>query len=250
MTCAELSEQYELYALGVLDEPEHSELRAHLARDCDVCSREARRAAWRVSQIANLAPVVEPRGRVRRRLMASIGVEPRFRWNWMQTCAAMAAVVVLSLFWLEHVRRERVRDIALGEAMEQVKQAEIANAQWKEALALLDAPDTIVRVSSEGAVKPPQGKVFLNPSRGVLLLASNLPPAPAGKIYEMWVITATGKPAPAGLFQTDRNGVGMYLQKGPIDLAAAGAVAVTLEATGGAPQPTSQPIIVAPVKKT
>jgi anti-sigma-K factor RskA len=249
MTCPELAEQYELYALGALEELEHGELRAHRARDCDVCSREARRAAWHVSQLATLAPEVEPSSRVRRRLMASVGVESRFGWSWMQTCAALAAVVIVALFWAEHVRRERVRDIALHDAMEQVKQAEIENTHWKEALALLDAPDTIVRVSSEGAAKPPQGKVFLNPSRGVLLLASNLPPAPNGKIYEMWVIPAAGKPMPAGLFQTDQSGAGLNLRKGPVDVAAAGAVAVTLEDTGGARQPTSQPIIVTPVKK-
>ena len=106
-----------------------------------------------------------------------------------------------------------------------------------------------MRVSTEGATQPPQGKVFLNPNRGVLLLAANLPPAPAGKIYEMWVIPAGGKPVPAGLFQTESNGSGVHLFRGPVDVASTGAVAVTLEAAEGAPQPTSTPIIVAPVQK-
>jgi hypothetical protein len=105
----------------------------------------------------------------------------------MQTWATVAAAVVLGLLWAGHLRRERIRDIAFHDAMEQVKQSE-------EILALLSAPDTIVRVSQEGAAQPPQGKVFLNPKRGVLLLASNLPPAPEGKIYEMWVIPVGGKP--------------------------------------------------------
>jgi anti-sigma-K factor RskA len=65
----------------------------------------------------------------------------------------------------------------------------------------------------------------------------------------MWVIPAGGKPVPAGLFQTESNGTAVHLQKGPVDVAATGAIAVTLEAEGGAPQPTSQPIIVAPLKK-
>jgi anti-sigma-K factor RskA len=249
MTCAELSEYYELYALGVLEQPERGELEAHLAQDCDTCLPGVRRAAASVSLLAELAPQVEPPDRLRRRVMASVGVEPRFQWTWMHTCAAAAVAIVLGLFWFEHVRRERVRNIAFHDAMQQVKEAENEKGRIREVLAILSAPDTIVRVSSEGANRPPQGKVFLNPGRGVLLLASNLPPAPEGRIYEMWVIPAGGKPAPAGLFQSESNGTAVYLQKGPVDITSTDAVAVTLEAAGGAPQPTSRPIIVAPIKK-
>jgi anti-sigma-K factor RskA len=242
MTCNELSGQYELYALGVLDEPELSELHEHLGRNCEVCAPAVRRAAVRVSMFADMAPVVEPPQNLRGRVLASVGIVPRFRWNWMQTWATVAAAVVLGLLWVGHLRRERIRDIAFHDAMQQVKQSD-------EVLALLSAPDTIVRVSQEGAVQPPQGKVFLNPKRGVLLLASNLPPAPEGRIYEMWVIPAGGKPIPAGLFQSESNGTAVHLQPGPVDLASTGAVAVTLEPAGGVPQPTSQPLIVAPLKK-
>ena len=242
MNCSELTDGYDLYALGVLDEPERTELRAHLARNCETCAPGVRRAALRMSSFAGMAPIVEPPTRLRARVLASVGVHPRFGWNWMQTWATVAAAVLLGVFWFGHLRRERVRDIAFEEAMQQVRQSE-------EILALLNAPDTIVRLSSEGATQPPQGKVFLNPKSGVLLLASNLPPAPAGKIYEMWVIPATGNPVPAGLFQTESNGSGVHLFKGPVDLASTGAVAVTLEAAEGAPQPTSTPIIVAPMKK-
>ena len=249
MKCHELAEEYDLYALGVLEEPERSELQAHLARNCEICAPEVRRAAMRVSSFASLAPVVDPPPRLRGRLMASIGVEPRFRWNWMQTWAAVAACVLLGVFWFNHTRRERVQAIAFRDAMEQLRQSETESARMKEVLALLNSPETIVRVSTEGATQPPQGKVFVNPTHGVLLLAANLPPAPAGKIYEMWVIPAGGKPVPAGLFQTESNGSAVHLYRGAVDVASTGAVAVTLEASEGAAQPTSQPIIVAPIKK-
>lgn len=249
MNCNQLDEEYDLYALGVLEGPERSELQAHLARNCDVCGPEVRRAAVRMSALSTLAPVVDPPARLRGRLMASIGVEPRFRWNWMQTWAAVAACAVLGIFWVGHTRRERVRDIALRDAMEQLRQSETESGRMKEVLALLNSPETIVRVSTEGATQPPQGKVFVNPTQGVLLLAANLPPAPAGKIYEMWVIPASGNPVPAGLFQTESNGSAVHLFKGPVEVASTGAVAVTLEASEGAAQPTSQPIIVAAIKK-
>jgi anti-sigma-K factor RskA len=241
MNCEELSDEYELYALGVLEDPERAELRAHLARNCATCSPAVQRAAVSVVDFSSLAPVVEPPRRLRARVLAGVGVEPFFRRSWMLR-AALVACAIVSLQWLINMR-------PLREATQQLQQAESEAGRLKEVLALLNAPETIVRVSSEGAAQPPQGKVFLNPNQGVLLLASNLPPAPAGKIYEMWVIPAAGNPVPAGLFQTESNGTAVYLRKGPVDVASTGAVAVTLEAAGGAPQPTTQPLIVAPLKK-
>ena len=238
MNCRELAEDYELYALGVLEEPDRGELQAHLERNCEVCTAEVRRAAVRVSALSGLTPYVDPPKDLSKRVLASVGIHPQFRWNWMQTWATLAACVVLGMFWIGHTRRERIRDIAFQDAMEQIKQA-------ADMMALLNAPETVVRGSSEGAQKPPQGKVFVNPNRGVLLLASNLPPAPAGKRYEMWVIPAGGSPVPAGLFQTESNGTAVHLQKGPVNIGSTAAVAVTLEAEGGAAQPTSQILILA-----
>jgi anti-sigma-K factor RskA len=91
---------------------------------------------------------------------------------------------------------------------------------------------------------PPQGKVFLNPVRGVLLIASNLPRIPADKIYEMWIIPKGANPVPAGLFQSE-DGKAMHIQPGTVDVASTAAVAVTVENQGGAGQPTTQPLIVA-----
>jgi len=249
MTCSELAGQYELYALGVLEDPELAELHQHLGRNCDVCTAGVRRAARLMPALAGAAPDAEPPASLRGRVLASVGIVPQFRWNWMQTWATVVAGVVLALLWASHLRSERIRAIALGDAMAQVKQSATEASQLKEVLSLLAAPETIVRVSQEGPAPPPQGKVFLNPDRGVLLLASNLPPAPAGKMYEMWVIPAGGDPVPAGLFQTEADGTAVHLRKGPVDVAGTGAVAVTLEAETGSLQPTSTPLIVAPLKK-
>jgi anti-sigma-K factor RskA len=61
----------------------------------------------------------------------------------------------------------------------------------------------------------------------------------------MWVIPKSGKPASAGLFQSGSDGSAMHMRSGPVDVAATGAVAVTVENEGGVEQPTSQPVIVA-----
>jgi len=63
----------------------------------------------------------------------------------------------------------------------------------------------------------------------------------------MWVIPKGAKAVPAGMFQSDADGSAVHVQPGPLDPHTTAAVAVTLENQAGAPQPTSQPLIAAPV---
>ncbi len=123
-------------------------------------------------------------------------------------------------------------------------------ARLTEAFAILSGPNTTEASFGGLQPKPPQGKVFLNPSRGVLLIASNLPRTAADKIYEMWIIPKGAKPVPAGLFQAQENGRAMHVQPGTVDVASTAAVAVTVENQGGADQPTTQPLIIAALPAT
>ena len=44
MTCDELADLFELYALGLLEQEDRAEIEAHLGRDCAVCTPRLRRA--------------------------------------------------------------------------------------------------------------------------------------------------------------------------------------------------------------
>ena len=118
-------------------------------------------------------------------------------------------------------------------------------AAYREALDLLKAPETREVTFGEGKPEPPKGRVFVNPSSGVLLIASHLPAPPPGKTYEMWIIPKTGKPAPAGLFASGADETAVHFFRSTVPLATTGAVAVTLENAGGVDAPTSTPLIVA-----
>jgi Anti-sigma-K factor rskA len=70
-----------------------------------------------------------------------------------------------------------------------------------------------------------------------VLIVSRLPEAPAGRTYEIWVIS--GKtPRPAGLFRGGRDTVVPLTRAVP----KGATVALTLERLGGSPRPTSDPI--------
>jgi anti-sigma-K factor RskA len=79
-------------------------------------------------------------------------------------------------------------------------------------------------------------------STGVVFIGANLPKLDNGKSYELWVIPASGKPAPAGTFDGQGGTSAFYVYTG--STAGASAIAVTLEPEGGSEQPTTTPFIV------
>jgi len=251
MNCQELQDHYELFALGIAEEPERSEIRAHLDRDCEACMAGVKRALELAAMIGGSSQQSEPSRQLRRRILASAGVEQfGFRWRplWI---AATAMSLVVAVYLAIDVRREAADTRQLrAEMAQQANAARTEAARIAAAFAILQGPETKEASFGDTRPKPPRGKVFLNPAQGVLLIASNLPPAPSGKLYEMWVIPKSGKPAPAGMFQSQTDGSAMHVRQGTVDVASTGAIAVTVENEAGADQPTSQPLIVAPIESS
>ena len=245
MNCDELRDDYELYTLGIADEPERSEIRAHLERDCPTCVPGVRGARELTTLIGATAPMVEPPARLRKRVLAiaSGQTAPRLNWSRLWVAVAAGALIAAVVFSTRAQRASAELQRVQAESAAQTREL----ARLNEAFAILNQPDARQVVFGGAPAQPPRGRVFLDPARGVLLLASNLPPAPAGKAYEMWVIPKAkgSQPVPAGLFQSAADGTALHVLPGPVDVAGTGAVAVTLEPAAGVPQPTSTPIIVA-----
>ncbi len=141
--------------------------------------------------------------------------------------------------------QERERSNQLADARKTLLQVTGERDRLNQALNFLSDPETRPASFGKGLQAPPRGYVFVHPTLGVMLIASNLPAAGVGKTYEMWMIPKTGAPRPAGLFQSDGMR-GLYILNGPLDLGALNAVAVTLEPAAGSAAPTTMPIIVAP----
>jgi anti-sigma-K factor RskA len=240
MKCEELHNQYELYAMGVAEDPERTEIREHLDRGCEVCMKEMKRARQVVSMIgASVAPAA-PSAKLRRRILASVGAEQR-GFGWAPWLGLAAALSLVGAFYFE--ARERSSLEELSAVRNQMRQQAVDLTRLNEAMTIMNGSDTKQVNFGAGA----RGKVFVNPASGVLLMATNLPPAPAGKAYEMWVIPKGAKPVPAGMFQSQPDGTAMHVQSGPIDMNGL-TIAVTLEDQAGAAQPTPPILFVAPLQ--
>jgi hypothetical protein len=225
MSCDELRDEYEAFALGVAEDPQRTEIREHLARQCPTCTHGVREAAAVVAAISTLGQAAKPPKALRKRVIAMVGgagAGSRFG-VWLPWGLAFVLALVLASVIIPE--RRQAADAG----------------RFQEALAILNDPSA-KDVSFGEPAKPARGRVFVSPRRGIVLVAANLPSIAADRTFEMWVIPQSGKPIPAGTFRSEREGVAIYVHPGPVSAAAA--VAVSVEPAGGSPQPTSTPFIV------
>ncbi|MCC7353049.1 MAG: anti-sigma factor [Anaerolineae bacterium] len=78
--------------------------------------------------------------------------------------------------------------------------------------------------------------------RAGLLVVRNMPPLPAGKAYQLWLVQS-GQRDNGGLLQVGQDGSGFLLVKSPRPLHEYEAAGITMEPAGGSPGPTSPRVI-------
>ncbi|MGH9519554.1 MAG: anti-sigma factor [Terriglobales bacterium] len=165
-------------------------------------------------------------------------------WSWTLGPAAIA-LGLLCLVLLGRVAglsaRGRVTETQLATAQRQTQAALAQNRNLRFAATLLADPATL-SLPVRAVPTAPQGRAYLNPTRGAVIVASHLPPAPSGRTYEMWLLPGHGNPLPAGVFQATAAGDAVHAIAQPLhDIAG---LAVSLEPAPGSSQPTG-PIVLA-----
>ena len=103
----------------------------------------------------------------------------------------------------------------------------------------------MVTVVALKAQPQPGGKAFYLRSRGSLVfLATNMPPLPPNKAYELWLIPKQGAAIAAGVFKPDANGRGTVINPPLPPGAEAKTFAITVENEAGSPVPTSPVVMI------
>lgn len=154
---------------------------------------------------------------------------------WLLAAASLAGIAVV---WRGGEREREARQLA--ERDNKGLQAQVA--MLDSLVATLTASDlSTVVLSSTG--EPPSARLYWNRDHGqVFLAAYRLPPAPAGRTYQLWGI-AEGK-APVSLGTFSSAGEGREIVRFPVPAGLQLAIgAVTEEPAGGSPQPTSAPFL-------
>jgi anti-sigma-K factor RskA len=228
------------YVLGSLDPEERREFESHLA-GCAECAEEVASLRPVVGALATAVPQVTPRAELRERVLSGTppraGADARIHdrkspaaLTWLPLAAAIIIAVGAGIY---AVRLQR----QIGELRARFDQAQATTA-------VLAAPD-LARIDLQGQQVAPdaRARALWSRSRGLVFTAANLPPAPAGKAYQVWVVTAQA-PISAGLLTPDPSGAGTQFYMTPADIAPPVAVAVTLEPAGGVPAPTGERYLI------
>ncbi len=280
---SELFEIAELYALGGLGDSERAQFEQHVADGCAECEAVLQANLDTAALLLLAVAPVQPAPGVRERLLARVhgdrqagsAVQPTSgssrrgrRLTRAPLAAAAGIFLVLGMSALSAVlgvRLAREREIGadLEDALAYTESISWSLARDVESerarrvaaehrlgglsriVSALESPlARSLALAGQGEFRRAVARAYLEPESGRLILyAHNLPPVPDGHTYQIWVIV-DDRHRSAGIFQSDSSGEAKYDSGRLQDLDGPVTVAVTLEAEGGAPQPTG-PVVLA-----
>ena len=142
------------------------------------------------------------------------------------------------LLWLHNEQLDR----QLADLRNTVEQQKQELAETRHQADLIAARETLVipMWSQKGAPADHgegHARVLYNAKEGMMTYDGWLPPAPADKSYQLWLVPMNGAPISAGVFNPKNGEMSHMMMKLPQGVTAK-EFAVTLEPAGGMPQPT------------
>jgi anti-sigma-K factor RskA len=259
MRCDDVKELLPLYLAGLLEVQEEGTLREHLDGGCPRCAAELAGTRQVVDLLPFGLPAAEPSPMVKARLvknvrrsMTAAGAPALPFWMRAATAAGVAAVLAAALTTGVLARRHATAVAALRSEIDR-QGAELAGMreqvrQARESIRLISAPGVlVVDLAGQGPRAGSTARVFWDRSGDRWqLYAVNLPPSEPGKIYQLWLITATARIS-AGTFQATPAGEAAGTIAVPPDAGPVLAAAITDEPRGGSPQPTGSILLLGKV---
>jgi anti-sigma-K factor RskA len=248
------------YALGAVDPDERADLDRLMTSDAEF-RREVDRYREVVGLIGLAAPQASAPASLRARILADAAAVRPIGMAQAATGAASprstARSISMVLPWLAAAASLGFAVFSSGQLRDarsalRALQGELSGVQGSLAsrdstIAAFLGPEVHVVSLSEGAQRP-SARVFWNHTRRVFIVtAFNVPPAPAGRTYQLWAIAKNKQPMSMGTFNTDASGRATVIvpvndvvqDGGTIELCG-----LTMEPAGGSPQPTEAPRLV------
>jgi anti-sigma-K factor RskA len=251
---------YELapeYVLGTLDEMTRARILAHLS-GCPACRAEVAAVSQTFDAMGRTVPDVAPPPGLRDRIVAIAAAEtqrpgvvaaaPLVNTSLLSVAMRIAAVAVLAVaLWQWAAAREEVTQLRQRVAELQAETGEllVARVSLEEQVRTVTHQTQVLRASdmitynlaAQPVAAGAHARAYVSHKDGMVFTAEGLPAAPTGKVYQLWVIV-NAKPISVGVFSPDPTGRVHAVMDTPPITAMPGTVAVTLEPTGGLPQPS------------
>jgi anti-sigma-K factor RskA len=240
------------YALGALDAEERTAFETHLA-ECAICRAEVESYHDAAGLIGYGAPVMQPPPQLKAKVLAQVkSVRPihgrarmrRRMGAWLATAAALVIAFSALVLYRNERGRRTLAEADRDHVTRQLSGIRAKIAEQDSLLAAVLSPDAqTATLVAQG--RPPSVRLYLNRRRNVVVVAAyDLPPAAAGRTYQLWGI-ADGRAVSMGMFNTGEDGRAVVALPVTAD-ARFQLSAITDEPAGGSPQPTTAPFIAGP----
>jgi anti-sigma-K factor RskA len=255
---SECREMLAQHALTALDAQQVQTMTSHL-ETCTDCRAELEKWQETASLLALVAQPTEPPPEVRSRILRELNksgandrtmhqsgqnvVEMRpiqaigswLSWQALTAAATLLALgLALFLLWRENTRNQQ----ELARLSTEIEQTNQQLRRDRELIGILTSPGVRRALLSGTSVAPSaRATIAYDPSGQAILLATGLPPAPAGKAYQLWFIVGK-QPLPGKLFSPRGTGEGFLSDHVPAAALDAAVFAVTLEPENGGNTPT------------
>lgn len=236
-----------IYALGALDGEDRLKFETHLASGCEICRDAIFDSEQVLADLALTAPFAAPPDSVRERLFervrrdSEIESETSFGPSrlWMALAAAATVAAIGLGLYARTLQRRADDEKTAREGLERDL------GRLTETLEAFTAPATrAVSLSGQGDAQGAAAKAFLDPqNRRLFLYVYNLPPPPPGRTYQLWLIVGDA-PVSMGTFSVEPDGRGRLDTASVPQFEGEVTVAVTVEPSGGVPQPTGPMVLI------
>src|SRR5688572_26834241 len=258
------------YALGTMSQHEARVFEGHLNEGCAVCRAELQQFEKVTGELGHAATSVKPPAYVRDLLLARVAREPRIPpapahlkvittparpadrpsplrihlpWALAASLAVVSLVAIMAKYQAEQTLSSQEGKARADQILMDHLQATVESDRIKRVE--LELMNTVLKTAGAQRIpmeaQPPapgsSAEILWDTQNSRWIVSANLPPAPSGKIYQLWFVTPAAKIS-AGLIRTDPTGHGFEVFEVPPNIGKVAAAAITLEPTGGSAQPT------------
>ncbi|MEX2562965.1 MAG: anti-sigma factor [Nitriliruptoraceae bacterium] len=234
------------YVANALSDDERRFFERHLG-GCSTCAAEVASLLTVTTRLAASSEIEPPAG-MKSAVMVQIDETPQARRNRLsgrprRTHARPVGVIERTLLPVAAVLAliAVVSTVMVANLSTRVDELEVATQRMTDVMNAEDGQ--FIQMEGPGGSRV---RVVMSPQLGtVVFMVAGMEPAPHEHTYEVWLL-GESQPLPVGLFDVDAAGRATHLVVE--DMSGVEAIGVTIEPAGGSPVPSSDPIMVVPLR--
>jgi anti-sigma-K factor RskA len=248
----------EEYVMGTLSPSDRVAVEEHLDSHCEECLVRLAELGEVAVRLADTIPREEPPPELKGKIMASLAPAASDRQTdtvskrgsnvvrILAVVATAAAIVLAVRVWILSGDMAGMKD-QLAQSETKITRLEKEIEAYMDATSLLASPGMqFIDLAGVAPNEQAFGKVVLEPDSGqAVVYMYELPPAPEGMIYQLWMIR-DGVPTSVGTFTVNDDGSAKLMLDPMPDMGSLASFDVTIEPAGGVPKPTGMMYLTSP----